>query len=62
MVHSQSFRALQDRAISSIDQNKEVIMRRIRTRLLIACLIFGFIGTIQAADRVVLLEEAYWSG
>jgi hypothetical protein len=33
-----------------------------RTTLLVLCIVFGFIGTIQAADRVVLLEEAYWSG
>lgn len=41
--------------------NKEVTMRRLRTGVLIACLVLGFIGTIHAADRVVLLEEAYLS-
>jgi hypothetical protein len=41
--------------------SKEVNMRKLRTRLLLVGLLLGFIGTIHAADRVVLLEEAYLS-
>ena len=36
-------------------------MGKLRTRLLLVGLLLGFIGNIHAADRVVLLEEAYLS-
>jgi hypothetical protein len=37
-------------------------MQKMVLRSLAICLAIGFICSIYAADRVVLLEEAYWSG
>lgn len=37
-------------------------MRNLITRALMLCVVFGFVFGIEAATRVVLLEEAYWSG
>ena len=62
IAQNQSHRAL--RPIPSlrwIGISKEVTMKRLRTGVLMVCLVLGFIGTIHAADRVVLLEEAYLS-
>ena len=37
-------------------------MMKLLVKTLATCLALGFVCNVFAADRVMLLEEAYWSG